>query len=259
MQPRIPTLAVVLAASLLLAFGAWLVVRSRGLSGPVEDGRSQDSIQPASESNRLERELNQLDRRVGALARDLLRLELQATNRQADVGVPQAAADPAMSGTAMSDAPTTPAGAAPATTQVEQIAQAEREAWAALPPMDAVAYRATEYDEAFEDEAWDRSWSVQEENRMRDSLTGSGMGAPVVLAAECRTSMCRARLAFATTGAREAFWTKSAVTDPWADAGEGFMHCDGWDDVEVEVYYSRSGQPLPHVEPPTRDSTAGRK
>lgn len=90
------------------------------------------------------------------------------------------------------------------------------------------------------DEAW--RWAMEAD--LRRSLADAGMGTPHVTRVRCASTMCALNLSFADQQAVENFILGTRGTDPWQGLGELFVRRESYDDLDVEVYASRSGHPF---------------
>ena len=126
--------------------------------------------------------------------------------------------------------------------QIEKIVQVEEPA----PEIDGDAWSnqlAGGFDVLVEDEPVDAEWAEGMNNRITSLMQTEEMQGVKIPEADCRTSMCRLRVEVQDREARDRF--VSAFSALLETGAEGFAHIESEDDLEVMVYLSREGEPLP--------------
>ncbi|MBI5488381.1 MAG: hypothetical protein HY905_13695 [Deltaproteobacteria bacterium] len=99
-------------------------------------------------------------------------------------------------------------------------------------------------DAALERETKDPDWAPAMESGVEDWFLLEETTGASLKSVECGQSLCRVEVAFDSVQSREAFEPAIAGTPAWTDRGTAMIRLDGWEDLDVEVYFARSGMSL---------------
>jgi hypothetical protein len=98
---------------------------------------------------------------------------------------------------------------------------------------------AQSFDERVKHELPDPKWRLETERRVADFLAHPDMAGVTSQSVDCRTSLCRIETSCKDSDARSRLFDRVSGLIP--AGGEGFVHVQGPDDVEIQVYVSRDG------------------
>lgn len=91
-------------------------------------------------------------------------------------------------------------------------------------------------------EAIDPKWRAEMDERVKGFFAAAGRGTSLVNL-DCRTTLCRANVQLADGEAKASFTHR--VSDLLQKGAEGYAYMDGPEDLQIEVFLTREGHPLP--------------
>ena len=104
------------------------------------------------------------------------------------------------------------------------------------------------YEQALAREAPDRDWQRHVAGALEALLASAELAGAQLQAQRCGTTLCRVDLRYDSLRARERAEEALPQREPFDS--EGLIHSSR-DGLQVSVYFSRRGYPLPEVEPPS--------
>jgi len=99
------------------------------------------------------------------------------------------------------------------------------------------------YDRALEREPQDRDWDQQVQSDLTRLLASTELAGAHLGAQRCGTTLCRVELSYDSLAARERAEEALPLRAPFNS--DGLIHADSANSLEVAVYFSRQGHPLP--------------
>ncbi len=129
--------------------------------------------------------------------------------------------------------------------EVEAMAQAGEDPEDLHAPSDeeVIAQLLTTFDDHLENEPVDSEWADDVSSQLDTAFASPELKGASLANARCGATLCRAEVHFEDSESRVAATELIPQKAPFDS--DGFIHVEGEDDLEVVVYFSRQGHPLP--------------
>jgi len=111
--------------------------------------------------------------------------------------------------------------------------------------LEAESIMARRLDEILYRESYDEKWAEETKAKVQETCTNAKVGGATVNDTTCRSSFCRVSFSFESTEAKDRFISLITLEEPFNTSG--WLHSEGLDDKEVELYFTRRGKDLPKV------------
>ncbi len=110
---------------------------------------------------------------------------------------------------------------------------------------------AERFNDLLATEPYDEEWAAETETQVKQTVNEIAMVGAQLMDTACRTTFCRAVLAFDSEENKDTFLAKATLKAPFNTVG--WIHSEGLEDQEIELFFSRKGNNLPDVGDVDRD------